>query len=195
MKRLGNLLTTLLSVAALGLTGCADSEEAVVEVSAPPAPVVPETRSEPIAYVEYLQCKFGPNYSAESFGPYLAAWNAEVDGMTDRNLSAFGYLPNEWSSDVFDGVWVLRWNDKESRDAGWKEYAESGGRRPFARTTPWNNRMWAKRRTRSVRFQCLFSEVANETLDTAESSLCSDHAVLLDDRGQTADRSQGSCNR
>lgn len=83
MKRLGNLLTTLLSVAALGLTGCADSEEAVVEVSAPPAPVVPETRSEPIAYVEYLQCKFGPNYSAESFGPYLAAWNAEVDGMTD----------------------------------------------------------------------------------------------------------------
>ena len=126
MKRLGKLLTTLLSVAALGLTGCADSEEAVVEVSAPPAPGVAETRSEPIAYVEYLQCKFGPNYSAESFGSYLAAWNAEVDGMTDRNLSAFGYLPNEWSSDVFDGVWVLRWNDKESRDAGWKEYAESG---------------------------------------------------------------------
>ena len=93
MKRLGNLLTTLLSVAALGLTGCADSEEAVVEGSAPPASVVPETRSEPIAYVEYLQCKFGPNYSAESFGPYLAAWNAEVDGMTIETSARLATFP------------------------------------------------------------------------------------------------------
>lgn len=119
-------MTSLVCFAALGLTGCADSEEAVEEGSAPPAPVALETPSEPIAYVEYLQCKFGENYNAESFGPYLAAWNAEVDAMTDRNLNAFGYLPNEWSSDAFDGVWVLRWNDKESRDAGWKEYEKSG---------------------------------------------------------------------
>ncbi|MGB1191112.1 MAG: hypothetical protein ACPHF3_01670 [Pseudomonadales bacterium] len=125
MKRL-KLLTTLVSIVALGLAGCADSENAVSEVTPPPAPIQAEVRSEPIAYVEYLQCRFGENYSPESFAPYLAAWNAEIDGMTDRGLSAFGYLPNDWRSDAFDGVWVLRWNDKESRDAGWQEYAASG---------------------------------------------------------------------
>jgi hypothetical protein len=82
--------------------------------------------SVPVAYVEYLQCQFGENYSADSFQAFLAAWNSEIDQLEDRGLSAFGYLPRDWQSDRFDGIWVLRWPNKDSRNAGWQTYAASG---------------------------------------------------------------------
>ena len=132
MRQSPQLLTILAVICALSLASCSDAKDSSPS-AAPEAQDSPsqtsaaaEARQEPAAYVEYLQCKFGENYSPESFQTYLAAWNTELDAMTDRGVSAFGYLPNDWTSEVFDGVWVLRWDDKTSRDAGWQDWAASG---------------------------------------------------------------------
>lgn len=80
----------------------------------------------PTSYTEYLQCEFGENYSPETFQTFLADWNAEISELPDRGLRAFGYMPRDWSSDAFDGIWVLRWPNVDDRNAGWKDYADSG---------------------------------------------------------------------
>ncbi len=132
MKHLFRLPTLLVSIGVFGLTGCGDSQNSSMEAApqtennASQTSAEADTRIAPRAYVEYLQCQFGANYSPENFQPYLADWNAELDAMTDHGVSAYGYLANEWKSEVFDGIWVLRWDNKQSRDAGWQEYAASG---------------------------------------------------------------------
>ena len=115
------------------LWGCSGETTTEKENSAPDETQVTDATSAvsegpvtPTSYSEYLQCQFGDNYSPEAFQAFLADWNAEISQLPDQGLRAFGYMPRDWSSEAFDGVWVLRWPSMEQRNAGWKEYADSG---------------------------------------------------------------------
>ena len=96
----------------LVLWGCSQETNTEKGASAPEAAQVSGAESEgtvtPTSYTEYLQCQFGQNYSPEAFQPFLADWNQEISQLPDRGLRAFGYMPRDWSSEAFDGIWVLR---------------------------------------------------------------------------------------
>ncbi len=115
------------------LWGCSQESGTVEESAAPQTaqqaetePAPSEGAVTPTSYTEYLQCEFGENYSPEAFQTFLADWNAEISELPDRGVRAFGYMPRDWSSDAFDGIWVLRWPNVDDRNAGWKDYADSG---------------------------------------------------------------------
>ena len=104
------------------LWGCSqDTDTEEVTSSSPEAAQVSESQSEgtvtPTSYTEYLQCEFGENYSPEAFQAFLADWNQEISQLPDRGLRAFGYMPRDWSSEAFDGIWVLRWSNIGERNA------------------------------------------------------------------------------
>ena len=115
------------------LWGCSQESGTVTESAVPQTAQQAETEPSPsegavtpTSYTEYLQCEFGENYSPEAFQTFLADWNSEISELPDRGVRAFGYMPRDWSSDAFDGIWVLRWPNVDDRNAGWKDYADSG---------------------------------------------------------------------
>ena len=96
------------------------------EVAAAPEPEV-AAEPEPAAYYEFLWCNFGENYSDENRDAYFADFNEIAESMTERGLGSFGYRPRDWESENFDALWVNRWPDKETSEAGWAEWKEMGG--------------------------------------------------------------------
>mgnify|MGYP001161500913 FL=1 len=84
-----------------------------------------DASSDPVAYYEYLWCKRGENWTQEASLEFVTDWNAEIDKL-ENTSSAFGYGPRGWTDDRFDGLWVLRWPDKATSEAGWSEYQASG---------------------------------------------------------------------
>ena len=131
------------AMAALFLLGCSGEPDGTENGSSPSISAATNAESSdngqtvpPTSYTEYLQCDFGEAYSPEAFRAFLTDWNAEIDQLPDRGLRAFGYLPRAWSSEAFDGIWVLRWPNIQERDAGWKEYAEAGVQERLRSTHP-----------------------------------------------------------
>ena len=124
------------AMAALFLLGCSGEPDGTENGSSPSISATTNAESSdngqtvpPTSYTEYLQCEFGGAYSSEAFRAFLTDWNAEIDQLPDRGLRAFGYLPRAWSSEAFDGIWVLRWPNVQERDAGWQRVRGSWGSR------------------------------------------------------------------
>ena len=80
----------------------------------------------PAAYYEYLWCKRGDNWTQETSMKFVADWNAEIEKLENIVEGAFGYQPRGETDDRFDGLWALRWTDKETMTAGWDEYEKAG---------------------------------------------------------------------
>ena len=125
-------MTRQASVVALSLfmLGCAESADDPV-AAAMPSTTAAEASSaspaEPDAYYEYLWCRQGENYSAESGAKLVADWNAVIDGLDAQPRAAFAYLPDGWEDPNFDGLWVLNWEDAEAMAAGWAAFAAADG--------------------------------------------------------------------
>ena len=90
----------------------------------------------PVAYYEYLWCKEGENNNDETVAAFVADWNKALDGMEQTLSGAFAYIPRGWKSEDFDGLWVLRWPDKDTMQRGWANYAESGTDESLAEAHP-----------------------------------------------------------
>tara|TARA_A100001035_G_C27731296_1_gene476872 strand:+ start:68 stop:940 length:873 start_codon:yes stop_codon:yes gene_type:complete len=108
---------SLLAIAACSDSGpSSDSGQAELN-QAPP---------EPDAYYEYLWCKQGDNWSEQTMGALVSDWNGMLDGLENAPDASFGYAPDGWQDDNFDGLWVLRWASRDAMESGWADYASSG---------------------------------------------------------------------
>ena len=110
-----------------GLFACSPAERpADNSVAASESDVGEETAPEPNAYVEYLWCSNGVNYSKEAADARNAMWVDAVNGVGMSDLGASEITPAGWTSENFDRITVLFWENKEARDAGWDTYLKSG---------------------------------------------------------------------
>jgi hypothetical protein len=118
-----------LSALVLMAVGCAEQQSA-----APAAPAAAQEAADanaPDAYYEYLWCKEGPDYSQEALANLVADWNAIMDSSDSTVAAVAGYRPKGWESEDFDGLWVMRWNNKADMEAGWASYVASGNAEAF----------------------------------------------------------------
>ena len=123
MKKLSVFVATGLML----LIGCsAEKSEQAASAEPDVADAEESTTREPVGYFEYLWCEAGENYNDETIAALVAEWNSITDGLNARVNGAFAYLPREWEDENFDGLWVLRWNDKAHSEAGWAEYEAAG---------------------------------------------------------------------
>ena len=106
------------------LGGCQEAEnQSGLE---PETQAVETAQATPDAYYEYLWCKQGENYSTETSQAYVADWNAAIDELEDSPYASMAYFPRGWEADGYDGLWVLRWDDKGTSEKGWSNYVASG---------------------------------------------------------------------
>tara|TARA_B110000908_G_scaffold160772_1_gene204335 strand:- start:149 stop:952 length:804 start_codon:yes stop_codon:yes gene_type:complete len=103
-----------LAVVLATLAGCA-KEEVSVKV------VEEQAANSPEMLVEYMWCKAGPDYSAETFAALAADWNELNDTSMHKAVGAFGLVPKAESPN-FDSIWTNVWTSQEARDAGWKDW-------------------------------------------------------------------------
>jgi hypothetical protein len=116
------------------LGGCQEAEKQEVPPQAlqPEPELQPETQAAetaqvtPAAYYEYLWCNQGENYSTETSQAFVGDWNAAVNEMEDPVYASMAYFPRGWKTEDYDGLWVLRWADKETSEKGWANYIASG---------------------------------------------------------------------
>jgi hypothetical protein len=122
-----------LSACLMVLVGCAEQEAAApAEIAATPEATEPEAQANgPDAYYEYLWCKQGPEYSQEAIASLVTDWNAIMDASENSVTAAFGYRPKGWETEDYDGLWVLRWNNKAEMEAGWASYVSTGAGEAF----------------------------------------------------------------
>ena len=106
----------------LAVAGCAKQESAGPAESVPAAPEAVTQSNGPDAYYEYLWCKQGPEYSDESLANLVADWNEIMDSSATPVAAAAGYRPKGWETEDYDGLWVLRWNNKAEVEAGWAAF-------------------------------------------------------------------------
>ena len=110
-----------------GLFACSPAERPVKEDVAASTEVAGSAESpEPNGYTEYLWCSNGENYSQEAVDARNAMWIQEVNALGMTGLGSADITPSGWSSENFDRVTILFWENKEARDAGWKSYLDSG---------------------------------------------------------------------
>ena len=106
------------------LGGC---QEEIPQPELQPEPQEAETAQiTPAAYYEYLRCNQGENYSTETSQAFVGDWNAAVNEMEDPVYASMAYFPRGWKAEDYDGLWVLRWADKETSEKGWANYIASG---------------------------------------------------------------------
>ena len=109
-----------------GLLACSPAERPADKSVATPEPNASEAAPEPNVYVEYLWCSNGENYSKEAADARNAMWVDAVNSLGMKDMGASEITPLGWSSENFDRVSVLFWENKEARDAGWDAYLNSG---------------------------------------------------------------------
>ena len=110
----------------LGLFACSPAERpADKSVISSGSDVAQESAPEPTGYTEYLWCSNGGSYSAEAAAARNAMWVEEVNALGMTDLGAAEITPSGWSSENFDRITILFWENKEARDAGWKTYLAS----------------------------------------------------------------------
>ncbi len=116
------------------LGGCQEAEKQEMPPQAlqPEPELQPETQAAetaqvtPAAYYEYLWCNQGENYSTEALQAFVGDWNAAINETEDTVDAAAAYVPRGRKEDNYDGLWVLRWADKETSEKGWANYIASG---------------------------------------------------------------------
>ena len=110
-----------------GLFACSPAERpADSSVALEDSSASPEATPEPTGYTEYLWCSDGENYSQELADGRNSMWIEEVNALGMTNLGSAEIVPSGWSSENFDRIAILFWENKEARDAGWEIYLESG---------------------------------------------------------------------
>ena len=109
-----------------GLLACSPAERPADKSVVAPESNASETTPEPNMYVEYLWCSNGENYSKEAADARNAMWVDAVNSLGMKDLGASEITPLGWSSENFDRVSILFWENKEARDAGWDAYLKSG---------------------------------------------------------------------
>ena len=71
-----------------------------------------------VYFNQFIPCKAGPDYSAETMKDFVAEWN-ELVAVYDEMVWAGGYAP---ASGQQNGWWELQWTSKEAADAAWAEW-------------------------------------------------------------------------
>ena len=71
-----------------------------------------------VYFNQFIPCKAGPDYSAETMKDFVAEWN-ELVAVYDEMVWAGGYAP---ASGQQGGWWELQWSSKEAADAAWESW-------------------------------------------------------------------------
>ncbi len=77
-------------------------------------------------YTEYIWCKNGDQHSEQAQAARDQMWIDEINAIGMEELRSVDIKPSDWSSDFFDRMTVLFWQDKDARDDGWQAYLSSG---------------------------------------------------------------------
>ena len=110
-----------------GLLACSPAERpADKSVASSGSDMSQESAAEPSGYIEYLWCTDGENYSVESVKAREEIWLEEVSQLGLNRMGSAEITPLGWSSENFDRVSVLFWENKVERDSGWEAYLSSG---------------------------------------------------------------------
>ena len=71
-----------------------------------------------VYFNQFIPCKAGPDYSAETMKAFVAEWN-ELVAVYDEMVWAGGYAP---ASGQQNGWWELQWTSKDAADAAWESW-------------------------------------------------------------------------
>ena len=71
-----------------------------------------------VYFNQFIPCKAGPDYSAETMENFVAEWN-ELVAVYDEMVWAGGYAP---ASGQQGGWWELQWSSKEAADVAWESW-------------------------------------------------------------------------
>ena len=71
-----------------------------------------------VYFNQFIPCKAGPDYSAETMKDFVAEWN-ELVAVYDEMVWAGGYAP---ASGQQNGWWELQWTSKDAADAAWESW-------------------------------------------------------------------------
>lgn len=75
-------------------------------------------------FTEFMACKAGPDYSAESMTRMISEWQ---NLLTDESLvGAWGYVPAVETNSRGDTLWwELQWTSQESADIAWSNWVQN----------------------------------------------------------------------
>ena len=75
-------------------------------------------------FTEFMQCKAGPDYSAENMAKMIADWQPLI--TADQLMGVWGYAPASEKNLYPDtGWWELQWTSKEAAEAAWNQWVQN----------------------------------------------------------------------
>ena len=75
-------------------------------------------------FTEFMQCKAGPDYSAENMAKMIADWQPLI--TADQLIGVWGYAPASEKNLYPDtGWWELQWTSKEAAEAAWNQWVQN----------------------------------------------------------------------
>ena len=84
-----------------------------------------------VYFNQFIPCKAGPDYSAETMKAFVAEWN-ELVAVYDEMVWAGGYAP---ASGQQGGWWELQWSSKEAADAAWESWLSNAEAQEWDQTS------------------------------------------------------------
>ena len=84
-----------------------------------------------VYFNQFIPCKAGPDYSAETMKDFVAEWN-ELVAVYDEMVWAGGYAP---ASGQQGGWWELQWSSKEAADAAWESWLSNAEAQEWDRSS------------------------------------------------------------